>query len=81
MVDPSEETVMGTIIGQVHLICPKTGEAVRLDKDCINTSNPERKCEHYRHWGTHGAKIYVSCKIAPPLNYTPIGVREVSENV
>jgi hypothetical protein len=49
------------IKGNVVLICPKTGEEVRLYRDCMKTSDPEKTCEHYQHWGVEGHQIVIVC--------------------
>jgi len=49
------------IKGNVVLICPKTGEEVRLYRDCMKADDPKKNCEHFQHWGIEGHQIVLTC--------------------
>jgi hypothetical protein len=49
------------IYGDVVLKCPKTGEQVRLYKDCMKAGDPHNTCPHYKHWGIQGNHIVITC--------------------
>lgn len=49
------------IKGNVVLICLKTGEEVKLYRDCMKAGDPKNKCEHYKHWGIEGSQITITC--------------------
>lgn len=49
------------IKGNVVLKCPKTGEEVRLYRDCMKADDPKNTCEHYKHFGIEGHQITITC--------------------
>lgn len=49
------------IKGNVILKCPKSGEEVRLYRDCIRAGTAETPCPHYKHFGIEGRQIVIAC--------------------
>jgi len=49
------------IKGVAVFTCPKTGEEVRLDKECTNIDGKGNNCPHYKHWSWEGARPLLVC--------------------
>lgn len=49
------------IQGKAVFKCPKTGEEVRLDKECTNIGAKGENCPHYKHWMWRGSRPLLAC--------------------
>ncbi len=49
------------IKGKAVFKCPRTGEEVRLDKECINLDGKGDRCPFLRHWSWEGSRPIISC--------------------